>query len=155
MCTGPLVTGPLIGVSAVNFSRYLSRGSSLDTEGPNDKLNSLTHYNVPRARSGAMLQTPGHRHRERNSLSDKGRPPLGRTPKGSWALRGGIPGTFWKLLFQNPSQNPTPILDKIPGPMDARFFASVGLGFGTRIGRTQLFPTPALDKIDFHQQGAH
>ena len=43
-------------------------------------------------------------------------------------------------------QTPTPILDKIPGPMDARFLSSVGLGFGTHIGRTQLFPTPALDK---------
>ena len=29
------------------------------------------------------------------------------------------------------------------------FFISVGLGFGTRSGRTQLFPTPALDKNRF------
>ena len=43
-------------------------------------------------------------------------------------------------------QTPTPLLDKNPGPMDARFLSSVGLGFGTRIGRTQLFPTPVLDK---------
>ena len=27
--------------------------------------------------------------------------------------------------------------------------SSVGLGFGTRIGRTQLFPTPMLDKNRF------
>ena len=40
-------------------------------------------------------------------------------------------------------------LDKIPGPMDARFLSSVGLGFGTRKGRTQLFPVPALDKYRF------
>ena len=40
----------------------------------------------------------------------------------------------------------TPTLDEIPGPMDARFLSSVGLGFGTRIGRAQLFPTPVLDK---------
>ena len=46
-------------------------------------------------------------------------------------------------------QTPTPILDRIPGLMDARFLSSVGLGFGTRIGRTQLFPTPALDKNRF------
>ena len=51
---------------------------------------------------------------------------------------------------QEPSSRPpTPILDKIPGPMNARFLSSVGLGFGTRIGRTQLFPTPALDKNRF------
>ena len=34
---------------------------------------------------------------------------------------------------------------KIPGLTDARCLSSVGLGFGTRIGKTQLFPTPALD----------
>ena len=49
-------------------------------------------------------------------------------------------------MSQEPSPDPTPILDKIPGPMEARFLSSVGLGFGTRIGRTQLCPTPALDK---------
>ena len=43
-------------------------------------------------------------------------------------------------------QTTTPILDKDSGPMHARFLSSVELGFGTRIGRTQLFPTPALDK---------
>ena len=48
---------------------------------------------------------------------------------------------------QEPSpQTPTPTLDKIPGLMDARFLSSVGLGFGTSIGRTQLFPAPILDK---------
>ena len=46
-------------------------------------------------------------------------------------------------------QIPTPMLDKNPRPMDARFLSSVGLGFGTRIGRTQLFPTPMLDKNRF------
>ena len=30
-------------------------------------------------------------------------------------------------------QTPTPILDKIPGPTDARFLSNVGLGFGTHI----------------------
>ena len=44
------------------------------------------------------------------------------------------------------SPDPIPILDNIPGPMDARFLFSVGLGFGTRKGRTHLFPRPALDK---------
>ena len=44
---------------------------------------------------------------------------------------------------QEPSPHTTtPTLDKIPGPMDARFVSSVGFGFGTRKGRTQLFPTP-------------
>ena len=46
-------------------------------------------------------------------------------------------------------QIPTSTLDKIPGPMDAGFLFSVGLGFGTRFGRTQLFPTPVLDKNRF------
>ena len=51
----------------------------------------------------------------------------------------------WKCL----RSLPTPILDKIPGPMEARFLSSVGLGFGTRIGRAQLVPTPTLDKNRF------
>ena len=50
-------------------------------------------------------------------------------------------------------QTATPTLDKIPGPMDARFLSSVGLGFGTRIGRTQHFPTPVLDKNRFPSFG--
>ena len=55
---------------------------------------------------------------------------------------GNVSGAFLQI--------PTPMLDKeIPGPMEARFLSSVGLGFGTRIGRTQLFPTPALDKNQF------
>ena len=55
----------------------------------------------------------------------------------------------WKCLRSlHPDPNPNTV-DKIPGPMDARFLSSVGLGFGTRRGRTQLFPTLALDKIDF------
>ena len=37
-------------------------------------------------------------------------------------------------------QTPTPILDKIPGPMDARFLSSVGLGFGIGIGRSTTLP---------------
>ena len=54
---------------------------------------------------------------------------------------------------QEPSfRPPTPILDKVHGPMDARFLSSVGLGFGTCVGRSQLFPTtagPALGKNRF------
>ena len=47
-------------------------------------------------------------------------------------------------------QTPTPTLDKIPGPLDARFLSSVGLGFDTSIRRTQLFPThPYWIKTDF------
>ena len=45
--------------------------------------------------------------------------------------------------------DPNPNTAKIPGPMDARSSSSVGLGFGTRIGITQLFPTLALDKHRF------
>ena len=30
--------------------------------------------------------------------------------------------------------------------LGAEFLSSVGLGLGTRIGRAQLLPTPALDK---------
>ena len=45
----------------------------------------------------------------------------------------------WKCLKSLPP-DPTPILDKIPGPMDARFLSSVGLGFGIRIGRSTTLP---------------
>ena len=37
-------------------------------------------------------------------------------------------------------QTPTPVMDKIPGPMDATFLCSVGLGFGIRIGRSTTLP---------------
>ena len=53
------------------------------------------------------------------------------------------------MLLTHFLQTPTPTLDKIPGPVDARFLSAVGLGFGTCIGRTQLFPTSALDKYRF------
>ena len=43
-------------------------------------------------------------------------------------------------------QTPAPVLDKISGPLGARFFSSTGLRFGTLIGRAQFFPVPALDK---------
>ena len=43
-------------------------------------------------------------------------------------------------------QTPAPVLDKIPGPMGARFLSSIGLGCGTLIGRAQIFPVPVLDK---------
>ena len=43
-------------------------------------------------------------------------------------------------------QTPTPTLDKIPAPMDARFLSSVGFGFGTRIGRTRLFPREGANR---------
>ena len=44
-------------------------------------------------------------------------------------------------------QTPAPVLDKISGPMDARFLSSTGLGFGTLIKGPQFFPVPGLDKI--------
>ena len=43
-------------------------------------------------------------------------------------------------------QTPAPVLDKISGPMGARFLSSTGLGSGNLIGRAQLPPAPALDK---------
>ena len=59
----------------------------------------------------------------------------------------------WSLKM--PSSRPRPqLLDKIPGPMDAKFLCSVGLGFGTRIGRAQLCPTPALDKNRLPKHGS-
>ena len=45
----------------------------------------------------------------------------------------------WKCL-RSFLQTPTPILDKIPGPMDARFLSSVGLVFGICIGRSTTLP---------------
>ena len=48
---------------------------------------------------------------------------------------------------QEPSSRPQPqYWIKFLNPWDARLLSGVGLGFGTRIGRTQLFLTPALDK---------
>ena len=41
---------------------------------------------------------------------------------------------------------PTPVLDKISGPIGAQLYSSIGLGLGVRIGRAQLLPIPALDK---------
>ena len=43
-------------------------------------------------------------------------------------------------------QNQAPVLDKISGPMGARFLSSTGLGFGNLIKRAWVFPVPALDK---------
>ena len=43
-------------------------------------------------------------------------------------------------------QIPAPVLDKIPGPMGARFLSSTGLGSGNLIERAQFPPAPALDK---------
>ena len=43
-------------------------------------------------------------------------------------------------------QTPAPVLDKISGPMGARFLSSAGLGFGVLIGRAQFLPVPALNK---------
>ena len=43
-------------------------------------------------------------------------------------------------------QTPALVLDKISGPMGARFLSSSGLGFGNLIGRAQFPPAPALDK---------
>ena len=42
-------------------------------------------------------------------------------------------------------QTPAPVLDKISGPMGARFLSSTGLGSGNLLGRAQ-FPQPALDE---------
>ena len=43
-------------------------------------------------------------------------------------------------------QTPAPVLDKISGPMGARFLSSTGLGSGNLLERAQFFPVPALDK---------
>ena len=43
-------------------------------------------------------------------------------------------------------QTPAPVLDKIAGPMGARFLSSTGLGSSNLIGRAQFPPVPALDK---------
>ena len=52
-------------------------------------------------------------------------------------------------------QTPTPILDKIPGLMDARFLSSVGLGFGIRIGRSTTLPNTLTGQklISHHLSG--
>ena len=42
------------------------------------------------------------------------------------------------------------VLDKIIGPMGALFVPSIGLGFGTQIGRAQVLPVSALDKNQSH-----
>ena len=41
---------------------------------------------------------------------------------------------------------PAPLVDKIPGPVSARFSFSTGLQFGTLLGREELLPARALDK---------
>ena len=43
-------------------------------------------------------------------------------------------------------QAPAPVLDKISGPMGARFLSSTGLRSGNLIETAQFFPVPALDK---------
>ena len=43
-------------------------------------------------------------------------------------------------------QTTTPILDKISGPMCVQFLSSIGLAFGTLIGKARLLPIRALDK---------
>ena len=43
-------------------------------------------------------------------------------------------------------QTPAPVLDKISGPMGARFLSSTGLESGNLIGRAQFPPATALDK---------
>ena len=43
-------------------------------------------------------------------------------------------------------QTPAPILDKMSGLMGAQFLSSIGLGFGTLIGKAQVLPIPTLDK---------
>ena len=55
-----------------------------------------------------------------------------------------------ELEYGNPMgaslRTPAPVLDKISGPMGARFLSSAGLGSGNLIGRAQFPPAPALDK---------
>ena len=55
-------------------------------------------------------------------------------------------GCFGGLRWPEFLQTPAPVLAKFSGRMDARFLSSVGQGFGTLIGRAQIFPAPALDK---------
>ena len=43
-------------------------------------------------------------------------------------------------------QTPAPVLNKISGPMGARFLSSTGLGSGNLIERAQFPPVPILDK---------
>ena len=44
-------------------------------------------------------------------------------------------------------QTPAPVLDKISGPMGARFLSSAGLGSGNLIGRAQFPQRPYWIKI--------
>ena len=48
-------------------------------------------------------------------------------------------------------QTPAPVLDKISGPMDARFLSSTGPGSGNLIGRAQFPPASPLDKKSVSQ----
>ena len=48
-------------------------------------------------------------------------------------------------------QTPAPVLDKISGPMGARFLSSAGLRSGNLIGRAQFPPAPALEQKSFSQ----
>ena len=43
-------------------------------------------------------------------------------------------------------QTRAPVLDKISGPMGARFVSSTGLGFGNLTERMRFFPVPVLDQ---------
>ena len=53
-------------------------------------------------------------------------------------------------MLQEPSPKPQPQhWIKFLGPWMQDFYPVSGWGFGTRIGRTQLFPTPLLDKNRF------
>ena len=61
-------------------------------------------------------------------------------PAQNWSLENAI-GAFL--------QTPAPVLDKISGPMGARFLSSTRLGSGNIIGWAQSPPAPALDKNRF------
>ena len=58
------------------------------------------------------------------------------------------PVQHWSLEMPKElsSRPEPPVLDKISGPMGARFLSSTRLGFGNLTERAQFFPVPALDK---------
>ena len=55
----------------------------------------------------------------------------------------------WSLAMplEPVSRLPAPVLDKIFGPMGARFLSSTGLGSGNRMVRAQVLSVSVIDKI--------
>ena len=117
------------------FSCLKVRGGSLPFESSSDGFQFPVLVQLQLNRRSGSCDTPLCRHSFQEAFL-KYDTPFNRS---TTALESGnATGAFL--------QTPAPVLDKISGPMGARFLSSTGLGFGNLIGRAQFSAVPALDK---------